>query len=144
MGRRNTQSRDIDALQLRREGKTYDEIADELHFSNRSAAWKAVQRAIKVTDVAATRDEHKAVELARLDEYTAALAPLAKKGDLGAIDRLLAISKHRARLLELYTSVNAPRVPTAGEDGDQVGGAKVIDMAEAAAAIRSAISGQPS
>lgn len=143
MGRRNTQARDLQALQLKQDGLTFDEIAERLHFANRSSAWKAVQRAIKLTDVAATRDEHRAVELARLDEMTSALAPKIKQGDLAAMDRALAIAKHRARLLELFSSVNAPhrRVATGAEDDGAVGGAQVINMAEAAAAIREAVAG---
>jgi hypothetical protein len=138
MAKNNTPSRDHEAMLLRQDAHTYQQIADKLGFRNRDGAWKAVQRALRTTRVAATPDEHRQVELARLDELTATLAPLAKQGDLTAVDRLLKISVQRSRLLNLYTSVNAPHHAGAATE-PEAGGAQVISMAEAAQRLQAAL-----
>lgn len=129
VAKHNTASRDLEALLLRQDGHSFQEIADKLGFLNRDGAWKAVQRALRTTQISATPDEHRQVELARLDELTTALAKLAKDGDLGAVDRMLKISVQRSRLLNLYVSVNAP-MSNPGDAGDGEG-AQVISLADA-------------
>lgn len=65
--------RDADASRLRSEGKTYQQIADELGYSDRGCAWRGVQRARRA--ILREPAEHLIqVESARLDElYVAAL-----------------------------------------------------------------------
>lgn len=65
--------RDADASRLRSEGRTFQEIADELGYSDRGCAWRGVHRARRA--VMREPVEHLVqVESARLDElYVAAL-----------------------------------------------------------------------
>jgi hypothetical protein len=65
--------RDADASRLRSEGKTYQQIADALGYSDRGCAWRGIQRARKAI-LREPAEELIQVESARLDElYVAAL-----------------------------------------------------------------------
>ncbi len=93
-------TRDARAVQLALAGATYDQIAEELQYADRSGAWKAVRRALdraEAADVLSLRD----TELARLDRLQMALWGLALEGDHQAIDRVLKVMERRARLLGL-------------------------------------------
>lgn len=65
--------RDADASRLKSEGRTYQQIADQLGYADRGCAWRGVQRARKA--ILREPAEHLIqVESARLDElYVAAL-----------------------------------------------------------------------
>ena len=89
------------ALELRRAGLTYDEIAATVGYTNKSAACKAVKAAI--ADI--TREsaqELLSLELERLDDMQAGLYKGARSGDPAAVDRVLKIIDQRARFLGLY------------------------------------------
>lgn len=88
------------ALELRKAGATYDQIANQLGFSNRGNAQRAVQTALKEITAEPAR-EVITLEVERLDAMLLGLWPRARKGDLGAIDRVLRIQERRARLLGL-------------------------------------------
>lgn len=124
MGRRHSPARDLQALELQVKGLTYQQIADELHYATRSAAYKAVQRALaseRAQEQDRTVEDHRRLELAKLGRMEAALRPAADRGDLGAVDRLIKITDRRARLLGLNVSVNAPHQPaTPVAEGDNV------------------------
>lgn len=116
--------RDARAVEHRRNGLTYRQIAAALGFSSMASAYDAVQRGLTDT-VAETNDEVRRLELDRLDHLArAALKVLAKPhlvvsqgrvakhpetGEplidsgpvLSAIDRLLNIQARRAKLLGL-------------------------------------------
>jgi hypothetical protein len=119
----DTARRDAEAAQLRACGASYQHIADQLNFANRSAARKAVQRALADT-VREPAEEVRQIQLAQLDRLTReALKVLERthihvsqgrvvKSDdgvpleddapvLNAIDRLLKIQERRAKLLGL-------------------------------------------
>lgn len=125
------------ALVLWMRGKTYQQIADEVGYTNKGTAHNAVQRELarqKLPDVEAERK--RAVML--LDTLLNSLYPLAferlemikdadgnpkqdkdgndryerKKPDLFAVDRILAIEERRAKLLGIDTLV-IPPTPTA-------------------------------
>jgi hypothetical protein len=88
------------ALELRKAGATYDQIADQLGLANRSVAWKLVKTAIdEITREAA--EEVLALELARLDSMLLGLWTKAKAGDPAAVDRALRIMDRRASFLGL-------------------------------------------
>src|SRR5712692_5936332 len=75
--------RQAKALALRLEGCTYEEIANALGYRAKSAAFKAVQGALREV----TREGAEAVrdlELRRLDAMLAVLWPLMQKGDIQA------------------------------------------------------------
>lgn len=117
-----TAKRDGEAAQLRAEGKTYDQIAEALNFSDRSLARRAVERALAAT-VREPADELRQLELIRLDALWVEAVkvmttehitvnngrvieidgvPLKDDGPtLSAIDRLLKIMERRAKLVGL-------------------------------------------
>lgn len=65
--------RDAQAARLKAAGRTYQQIADELGYSDRGNAWRGVQRAIKAV-LREPAEELIAVEAARLDDlYATAL-----------------------------------------------------------------------
>lgn len=99
------------ALELRLRRHTYDEIADRLGYSNKSAARKAVEREIAKVPREGAR-ELLTQELETLDAIQARIIGLVlderpdskgvdKGPDLWAIDRLLAIMDRRAKLMGL-------------------------------------------
>ena len=97
-------AQDRRAVELRHQHATYDEIAVALGMSNRSVAFKAVQRAMERwagTDV----EELRTFELSRTDDIIAPLLPLATSDppDLAAIDALMKVLHYRARITGLYT-----------------------------------------
>lgn len=119
--------RDAQAARLRAQHWTYQQIADELGYPNRSEAYRAVQRALKAA-IREPGEELLALELERLDRlaraaeevleahhvkvaggeivYDEAGQPLEDtKPVLEAIDRLLKIQERRARLLGLDAPV---------------------------------------
>lgn len=110
-GRRNlaAAARQADALRLRKEGRTFEEIGAALGIS-RQAAHKAVSSALK----AVTREpalELQALELERLDALTAAVWPAASSGDLPAVDRVLRLMERRAKLCALDGAHRANELP---------------------------------
>ena len=89
------------ALDLRRAGWAFDDIAAEVGYSNKGTAYKAVKQAIaEITRESAT--ELLELELARLDDLQSGAYEAARSGDLFAIDRVLKIIDQRARFLGLY------------------------------------------
>ena len=88
------------ALKLRKSGLTYDDIAEQLGYSNRGAAFRAVMGAIeRITDEPAR--ELVRLECERLDALQAALWQKAVSGNEKAVDKVLRIMERRARLLGL-------------------------------------------
>lgn len=101
--------RQREAVHLRAEGKSYDQIAELLGVSNKSVAYKAVTAALS-TLAAETRedaDRLRALELARLDEvlqiaWEIAHDDKARRGErLAAVDRVMKVSERRSKLLGL-------------------------------------------
>lgn len=88
------------ALELRKAGANYDQIAAQLKLANRSVAWKLVRSAIK----GIYQEPAQAVatlELERLDALLLGCWSKAKGGDLHAVDRALRIMERRAAFLGL-------------------------------------------
>ena len=107
------------ALELRLAGKSFDAIAAELGYANRSGAFHAVDGLLKARIAEATEnaDELRKLDLERLDAMALALWPKASKGDGPSIDRLLRIQERRAKLLGL----DAPaKQELTGKDGDAI------------------------
>lgn len=115
--------RDAEACRLRTLGHTYDQIAAEVGFADRSKARQAVERGLTAI-VAEPASELRVLELARLDELwrrawailerehqVVQLGKVVRDRDgqavvdhgptLQAIDRLLKIQERRAKLLGL-------------------------------------------
>ena len=86
------------ALELRKCGHTYQQIARALNYRAASGAWHATQRGLKTT-LREPADELRQLELARLDTLHHALWDRAIAGNLRAVDAVLRIMKRRASLL---------------------------------------------
>jgi hypothetical protein len=100
----NAAMRAQQALQLRAQKLSYDEIAKRCGYGSRGACHNAIQRELQrslVTDVETLRRE----ELLALDILQASIWHLAteekNKSRLFAVDRLLAIAERRAKLMGL-------------------------------------------
>lgn len=92
--------REAVALELRKAGATYDDIARRLGYSNRSAARRLVVRALERT-VSEPADELRTLECARLDALLQALWPKAMEGNPRSVEVALQVMDRRARLLGL-------------------------------------------
>lgn len=88
------------ALELRKAGATYSQIAQVLGYTERGGAYKAVMQALRDT-VQEPADEVRHLETERLDALLRAMWPQAMEGKGWAVDRCLAVMDRRARLLGL-------------------------------------------
>jgi len=88
------------ALELRKSGATYQQIADQLGYRSPQSAHKSVTSALKKL-VEEPSEELRKVELERLDGMFLEMYRQAKQGILGAVDRCLRIMERRAKLLGL-------------------------------------------
>ena len=106
----------IKALELRRMGKGYVEIATALDIS-KSQAHRLVQDGLEDAreQVESSAVELKAEEVSRLDAMLAGLWPDARKGHLGSIDRVLRIMERRAKLLGLDAPTKHATTDPTGE-----------------------------
>lgn len=94
----------LKALQMRQLGHTYDRIAEQCGYSNRGAAFHAVQRELKRT-ITPVAEDVRCLELTRLDQLLTVFYAKALKGDGWSMDRVLRIMERRASFLGL----DAPR-----------------------------------
>jgi len=92
------------ALELRKAGATYDQIAAQLGYSAKAAARHAVQAAIKEI-IREPAEEVIQLELSRLDAMLLGCWTKAKSGDVHCIDRALRIMERRAS----YLGIDAPK-----------------------------------
>ena len=95
------------AAELVQAGQSYDDIAAELGYANRSGAWKAVQRALS-SHLAESVDEPRMLEVLRLDAMQEALWDKATAGDVRAGLAVLRIIVQRVRLLGLVPDSEIP------------------------------------
>ena len=92
--------RAVQALNLRKLGMTYEQIAQQCGYGSRGAAYHAVQRELART-LQEPADELRKLEAQRLDDLYRAMIPKALKGDGWSVDRCLRIMERRAALLGL-------------------------------------------
>jgi hypothetical protein len=92
--------RQLKALELRKGGVSYEEIARVLGYKNKAGPFYAVKRALERVKAEPAK-ELIVLECERLDSLFWAIYPMAKRGSLGAVDRCLSIMARRARLLGL-------------------------------------------
>jgi hypothetical protein len=86
------------ALQLRRTGMLWDDIAEAVGYKSRSGAYQAVRRFMKEyprEDAESLRD----MEADRLDEAQQALWPAVLRGEIRATEVWVKLSERRSRLL---------------------------------------------
>ena len=91
------------ALELRKAGASYDQIADKLDVSKSMAA-KVVRTALK-SIIKEPAEEVRDMEVARLDAALFAIWSQVKQGNHGAIDRFIKIQDRRAA----YLGLDAPK-----------------------------------
>lgn len=115
--------REIRAVELRKAGHSFFEIAQALGFSNKGAAWKAVRRALQrwgAENVAELRQ----LEVMRLDTITRKLWPkiLGQKARPGGVDEEGNVVEPRDEIppdmdaMRLYLQVSARRSRLLGLD----------------------------
>lgn len=110
--------RHVKALNLRKQGFTYQMIADELGYANAAGAYVAVTTELQAI-VREPAEEVRTLELERLDQMLAVLWARAMQGDdkERAIDRILKVMERRAALLGL----DAPkRIENSGDSSGPV------------------------
>lgn len=95
-----TAEREAAALELRKTGATYEMIARRVGYGDRSAAAKAVSRALAAT-IQEPADELRRLESARLDALLAAVWPEAMTGHRPAVESALRIMDRRSKLVGL-------------------------------------------
>lgn len=88
------------ALNLRRAGTTFEEIANQLGYASAAGAHAAVKSALAKT-LREPAAEVRELELARLDNMLESISEAIMSGDLNAIATALRISERRSRLLGL-------------------------------------------
>jgi len=94
-----TRVREDKALELRRAGYQFQEIAEQLGIT-KSAAWKAIKRRYDQIGVE-NAEGAKLADLDRLEALLQSLWARANAGDLATVDRVLRIMEHHAMLLGL-------------------------------------------
>jgi hypothetical protein len=100
-------ARQARAVQLATEGRTYQQIADELGYANRGTVHHIVQDAL-ARDRREAVENHQQLELARLDALQAALWDRAMAGDVEAAREVRAVIMARCRLLGLDDRAKRP------------------------------------
>jgi len=94
-------ARQSEAVALFRRGSTFEQIASTVGFANRGTAHRVVTRAYRdqlVEDI----DQHRAMEIRRLDAIQAALWECMELGDVCAAKLILEVCRERSKLLGLY------------------------------------------
>jgi|APCry1669191860_1035381.scaffolds.fasta_scaffold05821_2 orotate phosphoribosyltransferase-like protein len=107
---------DADALRLRSRGLTYRQIADALDVDT-STAWRRCQRALAAVPLDAV-EEHRALELMRLDALQEALWDKAMDGSPQAVRAVLDVMARRSKLLGLDVPERTMIEHLSGEDID--------------------------
>jgi len=94
--------RKLKALELRKEGNTFQQIGDALGISKQNAH-KHVMTALTAMNeqIAAEAEVMRTLELERLDKLWFAMYRQATQGNQGAVDRCIRIMERRAKLLGL-------------------------------------------
>jgi len=90
------------AAELKVQRYSWDTIAEKLGYKNGPTARMSVQRYMDRIPMEGV-EELRQTELAGLDAAEVALADRIRKGDIKAIEAMLKIKHHRARLAGLYT-----------------------------------------
>lgn len=101
------------ALELRKAGASFDQIAERLGYSDRSGAHRAVSRALQSV-LKEPAEELRALEAERLDRLLLAFWNDALDGDVKAADRVLRIMDQRAKLqgLNMPTKIDVDSTVT--------------------------------
>ncbi len=110
------------ALNLRKGGASYDDIARQLGYSDGASAYNAVQSALGLA-IAEPAEEVRKLELERLDRLQVAQWRAAMNGDVRAAQTVLKIMERRARL-------------TGIDETHESDGSRLVELVEALEALR--------
>jgi len=102
------------ALELRKAGASFDEIATTLGYRGKSGAYQAVMSALRRT-LQEPADEVRKLELARLDRAQRTAWERMLHGDLDALGKVLKVMEHRAKLLGLAAPTKIAPTDPSGE-----------------------------
>jgi hypothetical protein len=105
-----TEHRRTRVVELVTSGLSYEQAAVEVGYRSRSAAWKAFHRALADREADAI-DEHRALEVERLDAVQAAYWAEAVSGDVQAAAVVLRCIEARAKVLGLDQPSSASTKP---------------------------------
>lgn len=118
------------ALELRKAGATYQEIAQALGYKHASGASDAVKRAIERIGIEPAVEVVQ-MDLMRLDEFQKRCTAALRNGDLSQIDRLMRIMRERRELLGFDPVAHAEEARMKGKDGITNNGVMVIQGSSA-------------
>lgn len=111
--------RETEAIRLRRQGLTYEEVAKAVGYSSAPVAWTAVKRGMtKALREAA--DDLREFEAQRLDTAMAAIWDDVLTGDRSAIMCLVKLVQERAKLFGLYAPTQIKQEITVYEGGSEL------------------------
>lgn len=111
--------REAEVVRLRRKGKTFDEIATAVGFTNKGTAyatWKNANARLIVEDV----EEIRKMEGERLDTAQAAIWDDVLAGEIPAINTLLRLMERRSKLFGLDSPVRVQAEVTKMESGANI------------------------
>ena len=110
-------AKQVQAMQLREAGVSFEKIAETVGYRDRGGAYKAVMAGLKATRLESAKKLRR-LEFRRLDKLMLQLWPKATGNppDLAALDRLLAIMKRRAALTGL--DVSTSKAKNGGNDAN--------------------------
>lgn len=104
-----------EALQLREDGDTFQQIADKIGYATRDSAQKAVMAALD--KMLSEPAEHvRELELIRLDGLWRVTYKKAKEGDIKSVEAALKIMDRRARLTGLDKQIDQSTVVISHDD----------------------------
>ena len=101
------------ALELRKAGVSFEEIARSLGYAGPSSSYRAVMSALKRT-LQEPADEVRKLELVRLDRAQRIAWERMLQGDLEALGKVIKVMERRAKLL----GIDAPQKLAQGGDPD--------------------------
>ncbi len=105
------------ALEARKEGKTFDQIAEECGYNSRQAAHDAVKRALDAI-IREPADSLRILDLERLDVLWQIQYLNAQSGDVQAMAACMKIMERRARLLGLDAPIKTDnKTEVSGKEG---------------------------
>lgn len=113
-------ARRAEAVRLRTQGLSYEQIATRLGYSNRGTVYRIVSQAVRA-DVAEAAEELRELELSRLDALQDALWERAMGGDVSACEAVARVICTRCQILGLAGGLptsTAPRTVVVGPAGD--------------------------
>lgn len=125
-----TNERDQQALELRRAGVTVAVIAQRLGFRTRGQAESAIVRALGEATPSSSPRAMRDLELDRLDRLQQSLWINAAKGDVAAVDRVLALAAARLRIAAMNeTAGDTPMLLAFNETVAALSDVEAVDAA---------------